>query len=110
MEPFAGQLPHRENIVIPDDQVTPEMRANALGSPDNVHFGALKPEAVQPAEQEPTPVAGLAGTVAVNSAIEAAAYRPNKRELTEGEKVRQKADQQMGVLSAIRKLNESSDS
>ena len=43
VEPFDGQPPTRDVIRIPEDQVTPEMRANALNSPYRVGAGVLRP-------------------------------------------------------------------
>lgn len=64
-EPFTGQLPNREVVTIPGDQVTSQMRANAMFSPDNVRPGAFKPEAsaesAQPAATEQAEAIG--GTV-----------------------------------------------
>lgn len=70
MQPFESQLPSREAIVIPEDQVTPQMRANAIGSPDNVHPGAFKPEMAPAAEKEVSHVAEAAGSAATRAAVE----------------------------------------
>jgi hypothetical protein len=82
-EPFTGQLPDRRIVRIPEDQVTPQMRANAMFSPDNVHPGAFKPEAITVpavAEQSAEIIgAAVAGSVVEvdEASIDSTAVRPS---------------------------------
>ncbi len=71
MEPYAGQMPSREVVTIPADKVTAQMHANALGSPNNIHAGAFKPEmAANSAEQSISGPTEAVGSTAVQSLVE----------------------------------------
>jgi hypothetical protein len=68
MEPFTGQLPDRRIVRIPQDQVTPQMRANAMFSPDNDHPGAFKPEVITEPSRAEQPMETIGATATTSAA------------------------------------------
>ena len=60
--------PSNRNVPIPEDQVTWQMRAHAIGSPDNIHHGAYKPEVTT--EHSVDSSAEAVGNTATGSLIE----------------------------------------
>lgn len=68
MEPFSGNLPSREVTSIPESEATPQMRANAMFSPENVHPGAFVSRERLTVEE--TPAAEVVGTAVTSSLVE----------------------------------------
>jgi hypothetical protein len=66
MPAYEGKMPSNEPIVI--ENPTPEMRANAMFSPDNVHPGAFRSEVTNTPAQDET--AKPLGNMAVESKVQ----------------------------------------
>ncbi len=127
-----GQMPSREVVTIPEDQVTPEMRANAMFSPYNNRPGAPRPEVADESTEQPLSstseavgstvteslvevddastepdkaddsFADIWSTEEPTGSVESAAVRPPVKPLTEGDKVAMRTQQQMDIDRADR--------